>query len=297
MANALISRQSLVALKTESTAGTAETLANADAAINCYDASYTPDIPMIERPGQGTYDANLESIPGARMGRISFRTDAFGASSSALWFARMLVHAGFSISSSTATAVGSANVSAATVSVYVDGMEHSLAGAVISSLQIDFERGAPMFWSAEYVGKYAAPTDTALLTPTYPVNVPDRFASGNLTLAGSAVPTFSGSIRIENQVAMRPDPTDATGYLHAQITRQTITAELNTEADLVANRPDLALLLARTEMDLVLTSDASLTVTVPNAQRVNVQNTDNEGIFSRTLSLLHTDSTAATIGV
>lgn len=297
MANALIHRQSLVALKTESTAGTAVSLAAADAAINCYDTAYTPEVTMSERPGQGTYDANLPSIAGQRSGRISFRTDLFGTDNTALWFARTLLHAGFTTSSDVATAVGSASTSTATISVYVDGIEHSLAGAVVSSLQIDFEKGSPIYGSVEYIGKYQAPTDTALLSPTYPSNQPERFAAGNLTLGGVSLLTFSGSIRIENEVSLRPDPTATSGILHAQITRQTITAEINAEATLEAIRSDFATWILETGQTLALTGEGSLVVSIPGIQYVNVQPGDTEGIHSRTLSFLHTGTSAATITV
>jgi len=295
MANALIMRQRTVALKTEGTAGTAETLANADGAINCYDSEYTAEIPVSERTSQGTYDANLAGVPGARMGRVSFRTDFFGGDSTALWFARILPHAGFTISSTTATAVGSASTSTATVGFYVDGIRKQLAGCVVTSMEIGLERGEPIYATVEYQGKYAAPTDTALITPTYPTDLPERFASGNFTLNAVELPTFSGTIRIENTVEMRPDPTDATGFLHAQITRQQITASLVVEADTVANRDDYGTWIAGTAQTLALTTANSCVVTLPGMQRQNVTQGDSNGIYNRTLELLHTGSTAATI--
>jgi len=295
MAAPLITRQRLVALKDEGTAGTAESLAAADAAINCYDPSYTPDINMSERESQGEYDANLPSVPGARMGRIGFRTDLFGGSSSALWFARILKHAGFTISSDTATAVGSASGSTATIAAYTDGVYQQLAGAVVTSLDVEFERGEPIYMAVEYQGKYATPTDVALLSPTYPTDAPERFASGNFTLGGTELPTFSGNIRIENAVEMRPDPTDATGYLHAQIVRQSITASLVVEAALAATRNDFTAWTGSTAQTLALTTAAGAVLTVPGMQRQNVQPGDSNGILNRTLDLLHTGSTAATI--
>lgn len=295
MAAPLITRQRLVALKTESTAGTAESLAGADAAINCYDTTYTPEINMGDRPSQGTYDAPLPSVPGARMGRIGFRTDFFGGDNAALWFARILPHAGFTVSSLTATAVGSASTAAATIAAYVDGGYYQLAGAVVTSLSIAFERGEPIYSTVEYQGKYADPTDVALLTPTYPTDPPERFASGNFTLGGTELPTFSGTIDIANTVEMRPDPTDATGYLHAQITQQTITANLVAEAALAGTRNDFTAWTGSTTQTLALTTADSCVVTLPGMQRTNVQTGDSNGILNRTLEMLHTGTSAATI--
>lgn len=295
MAAPLITRQRLVALKTESVAGTAESLANADGAINCYDPSYTPEINMGDRPSQGTYDAPLPSVPGARMGRIGFRTDFFGGDNAALWFARILPHAGFTLSSLTATAVGSASASTATVAAYMDGGYYQLAGCVVTSLSIAFERGEPIYATVEYQGKYANPTDVALLTPTYPTTPPERFAAGNFTLGGTELPAFSGTITIENTVEMRPDPTDVTGFLHAQITQQTITASVVVEAALASVRNDFTAWTGATVATLALTTADGAVVTVPGMQRTNVPTGDSNGILNRTLELLHTGSTAATI--
>lgn len=297
MVAALISRQRVVAVKTEGTSGTAETLAAADGVMNCYDSTYTPEVNMSERQSQGTYDANLASVSGARMGRISFRTDLV-ASSSSLLFSRVIPHAGFTVSSLVATAVGSASTSTATVALYVDGLRHLLAGAVVSSLQIDFEAGEPMYATVEYVGKYVAPTDASLLSPTYETTTPIRFGGTSpaaaFTFASGSLNAFSGNIRIENTVAMRPLGSDASGYFHAQITRQAITASANAEAVLEATRDDYAEWISQTTGALALIA-GSATFSIPNAQRINLQPGDTNGIFSRQLDFLHTGSSAMTI--
>ena len=130
----LITRQKVVAIKTESTPGTAETLANADAVMNAYDAEFTPDLPVVDRPSQGTYDAPLNGIQSTRAGNISFRFDLLGSSSATpFWFDHVLTQCGFSVSSLVATANGSSNTSASTVAIYQDGIRKQIAGAVGSS--------------------------------------------------------------------------------------------------------------------------------------------------------------------
>lgn len=298
MANALITRQSLIAVASEGTAGTAETLANGDAAMNCYNGSFTPEIEMTERTGQGTYDANLPSVPGQHAGRIGFSTDLYATSLSALWFARILRHAGFTISSDTATAVGSASTSTATVGYYVDGLRHQIAGAVASSLTINLSSGMATSIDVEYAGKYIAVADASLLSPTLPTALPIRFASGTARLNSVAMPMFSGSITIANEFAYRPDPTGSTGILHAQITRQVIRANIVIESDLVANRDDFGLMLSSTAYTMAFTlngASSTCEITIPGMQRVAVPPGNTNGIHTRTIDFLHTGSSAASV--
>lgn len=298
MANALITRQSLIAVATEGTPGTLESLANGDAAMNCYNGQFTPEIEMTERAGQGTYDANLPSVPGQHAGRISFSTDLIASTATDLWFARILAHAGFSISSVTATANGSASTSTATVGYYVDGLRHQLSGAIVSSLTINLQSGVATSIDVEYVGKYVAVADASLLSPTLPTYLPIRCAGSAISLNATAIPMFSGTITVANEFAYRPDVTSSTGILHAQITRQTIRSSLVLESDLVANRSDFALMLSSTAYTIlaVLASGSdAVTITLPGMQRVGIAPGDTNGIHSRTIEFLHTGSSAATI--
>ena len=68
MAN-LVRKQTVVAAKIETTAGTAIALAGADAAFNAFDAEITPEIELVERPGQSAF-SRLVAVPAGRLGTL-----------------------------------------------------------------------------------------------------------------------------------------------------------------------------------------------------------------------------------
>jgi len=294
----LITRQKVVAVKVEGTEGTAESLANANGVMNCYNAQFTPDLPVFDRPSQGTYDAPLNSIQSTRAGNISFDFDLLGSNSAApYWFSNVLVQCGFSVSSLTATANGSENTSTSTVAIYQDGIRKQIAGAM-GNLSIPFTVGEPLQGSVDFRGKYSATTDQTILSPTYLTTDPPRVASATIELGGSALNFQSGTINIENNVVLRPDDTDSTGYIAAAITQQRITVELDPEATTVATRDDYGNLLSNAVSNFVMTVGSSgnqLVITIPNCQKIAVSDGDREGIMTHPLTLLHTGSTAATI--
>lgn len=294
----LITRQKVLGIKAEASAGTPETLNAATGVMNAYDTEFTPDLPVFERPSQGTYDAPLNGVQSTRAGSISFRFDLLGDSSSApYWFDNVLIPCGFSVSSQTATAVGSANDSTATVGIFQDGLRKLISGSM-GSLTIPFTVGEPLIGQAEFTGKYEDTTDATILTPTYLTADPPRVASATITLGGSALKFQSGTLTIENNVVLRPDNSDSTGFFAAAITQQRITVELDPEAALVATRDDYGDLLANSVSTFSLavgTSGNQLTFTIPNCQKIEVSDGDREGIMTHPITLLHTGSTAATI--
>ena len=293
----LITRQKVVAVKTESTPGTAETLAAANGVMNCYNATFTPDLPVVDRPSQGTYDAPLNSIQSTRAGNIAFDFDVLGGASAPYWFTHVLTQCGFSVSSLTATAVGSENTSTSTVAIYQDGIRKQVAGAM-GNLTIPFNVGEPLQANVDFRGKYVAADDTSILAPTYLTTDPPRVASATITLGGSALNFSSGTITIENNITLRPDDSDSTGYVAAAMTQQRITVSIDPEATLVATRDDYGDLLANNVGTFSLTVGSGgnqVVVTIPGCQKIDVQDGDRDGIMTHPLELLHTGSTAATI--
>jgi hypothetical protein len=293
----LITRQKVVAIKAEGTPGTAETLAAANGVMNCYNSTFTPDLPVVDRPSQGTYDAPLNSIQSTRAGNIAFDFDILGGAAAPYWFTHVLVPCGFSVSSLTATANGSSNTASATAAIYQDGIRKQIAGAM-GNLTIPFTVGEPLQGNVDMRGKYSATTDQTILSPTYLTTDPPRVASATIELGGSALNFQSGTITIENSVVLRPDDTDSTGFLVAAITQQRVTVELDPEATLVATRDDYGDLLSNAVANFVLTVGTSgnqITITIPNCQKIAVTDGDREGIMTHPLTLLHTGSTAMTV--
>lgn len=294
----LITRQRVVAAKAEGTPGTAETLNAATGVMNCYDPQFTPDVPMADRPSQGTYDAPLASIATTRAAGLTLRTDLTGESSGTeYWIDNLLAACGFSVSSQTATANGSACTTTTNIGIYQDGLFKQIVGAQ-GSVTIPFVVGEPLIGEFDFMGKFPTPTDETMITPTFSTKKPQRVASATITLGGSTLSFKTGSINIENTRAMVPKDSDVTGIDRTQITQQRITVTLDPEAALVATRDDYGLLFAGTPGDFSMqvgAVDDRLTFAIPGCQRIEVNDGDRDGIFTHPLTLLHTGSSAMTI--
>lgn len=75
----LLARKRQIAIKAETTEGTAISVAAADAARNCFEANFAPEIEQFTRdPFRSTIGA-LPTLPGVRTGRITYRTELAGA--------------------------------------------------------------------------------------------------------------------------------------------------------------------------------------------------------------------------
>lgn len=75
----LLSRKRQIALKAETTEGTAISVAAADAARNVFDAGFAPNIEPFERNPFSSFLGRLPPIPGVRTGRITYRTELVGS--------------------------------------------------------------------------------------------------------------------------------------------------------------------------------------------------------------------------
>lgn len=75
----LLERRQQVAVKQESTEGTAETLAATNAAFNTFEVSYSPDIQQFERNPNRLTIGSLASLAGVRLGRVTMTTELVGS--------------------------------------------------------------------------------------------------------------------------------------------------------------------------------------------------------------------------
>lgn len=296
----LITRKRVLGLEVEGTAGTAETLLAADAVMNVYDHQYTPQITLYDRESQGTYDAPLNSVTTDQAARIGFKFDCLGDNTTApYWMTDLAICCGFSLDTVTLTANGSSNTNTATLGIYQDGKLKRIAGAM-GSLRFPFTINEPLMGEADFLGKYVAPSDATLLTPTHETKTPPRVGGATLTV-GSYTPIFaSGAIVVENELKLREHAGggESTGYLSTLIVNQRITVELDPEEELVATKDWYGELISGTTATLTLTvgeDDNQVIFTVPGCRPIDVNDADRGGLMTNGLTLLHTGSTAMTI--
>lgn len=277
----LLKRKRVLAAKVETAIGTAESLTASEGAFNAYNLMIQPQITNEQREGQGAFN-HLASVPGARRGVATFRTDLGwdGTTTLPTWATVLLPACGFVESSQVFTprseAPGS-NVKTLTIGDYVDGVFKSIAGAV-GDFQLVMPSGRMAYIDWTFTGVWQAPTDVALIAPTYPTASPIRFADATMTYNSVAQKVESTTLAAGNEVILREDPSTAAGFISGLITNRAPRVTANPEAVLVATQDRFGAWIAATESALAFTlkgpSDSTITISCPKAQINNDQEGD-----------------------
>lgn len=233
----LLRRKRVMAAKIEATPGTAENLSGADGVFNVFDWTIQPTAEMIQREGQGAF-GRLPSVAGARSGTAVFSIHAIGGASLPAWATTFLPACGLVATGeifTPRTEAPGTNVKTLTIAGYQDGQLKMIRGAA-GNVVFTFTSGQPILMTFTFTGLWVAPSDVAIIAPNYPNILPPRFANANLTIGGSSwSPKISQmTLDIGNQVILREDPSDITGYCNALITDRVPTGTIDPESSLVA---------------------------------------------------------------
>jgi len=244
----LLKRKRVLAAKVETTIGTAESLAAADAAMNVFNPMIQSTIEMEEREGEGGF-GYLSSVPAGRVGVATFRTylEWDGTATLPKSVELFLPACGWVKTGTVFTPRSEApgtNVKTLTIGCYV---------------YIDWEFQGVLL---------TAPTDVALLAPTYPTDKPLRFAGGfakwntvNLCVSNTVID--SG-----NEVVMRECPTTDAGFISGIITNRKPRITTDPEAVSVAAQNRWGAWLAQTENAL------ALDIAGPNGSTISIDAAD-----------------------
>ena len=288
----MIKRRRVLAAKIESTIGTAETLAAADAAFNIYEPMIQCTVEMEQRQGQGGFGM-LPSVAGGRIGVATFRTylEWDGTATEPSWADTFFPACGWVKTGQVYTprteAPGS-NVKTLTIGLYQhDGSSgtvfKSISGAV-GSFVVNLLTGRPSFIDWTFTGVWQEPTNETLITPTYPTALPLRFAGGLAEWNDVNLCIESATINSGNEVIMRECPTTVAGYISAFITNRVPTISVNPEAATIAAQNRWSAWLASTEQALELDVDGPtnsvLSFDAPKAQIINNQEADRNGMVT-----------------
>jgi hypothetical protein len=281
----LLRKRRVFAAKTEATPGTAESLANADGAFNCYNLVIQPSVPVEERTAQAGFN-RLSGVPGPRTGTATFRTDVhYDGTNIPSWASVLLPACGWVDNSGVfgprSEAPGS-NVKTLTIGCYADGKLFSIAGAM-GTFNMVFPAGQMPYIDWTFTGKWQAVTNTAMITPTYPTVAPLRYASATTTYASAALCLDSVTVDAGNNVIMRECTADASGFATALVTDRYPRITGSPEAAAIGTRDPHAQLLAGTTASFSLSidvgADGSFDVVSANAQVLNTQDEDRNGVM------------------
>lgn len=260
----LLSKRSVLAAKIETTIGTPIALLAADGAFNAYDVVILPATEVNRREGQGSL-SKLLGIPSGVKGTVSFEVDL---ADTAAWAPILLPACALKVATSTWGPVSTgADFKTITIARYLDGKILKLAGCMLNA-EFKFVTGQPVRVAFTGQGVWIAPTDGAILAPTYPTGsvAAPAFKGATVTL-GALTPKFLNfNMNLNNDIIMRECADSASGYISAWITDRNVSGTIDPETDLVADFDADGIQLAATEQAFSLAYASTVTLLIPKMQ-------------------------------
>jgi len=228
-----------LAAKIETTEGTKETLAAADAMLH-KSLAFSPEIEQNARDLlRGTLSRD-PSISGKRSAKIAFDIELVGSGTAGTppYWGPLMKACGFS---ETIVAVTSVTYKPATNSLsnsmtlagYMDGVIKRLWGAR-GNVKLTIEGGKPGALHFEFEGADFEVVDGALLSPTYSTIIPPAFVSASLLLDTYAAIVSKVEIDVANVLAKRESINALSGFLSTLITGRNPKGSLDPELATVA---------------------------------------------------------------
>ena len=287
----LLTRRRVVAATSEDDPGTAESLTAAEAAFNVFESTIQAEREFTERIGQGVMSP-LPGTLGAKGGTAAFKVELAGSGSvgspTPAWASTFLPAVGLVATGdvfkpeSLHPESPSAKTKTITIGVYEDGKLKMLRGCMGTAV-ITFVSGKPVMIEFTFTGIWVDPSDVAILTPTYPTVIPPRFVSAGMTIASWSPKVAELTIDLGNEVALREDANDPSGYCTALIGSRRIVGTLNPESSLVAADDPNANWDSGAEQALAVQLGGSsangntVAIAAPKLQFTNTQEGDRNG--------------------
>ena len=299
-----------MAFKTESTIGTAEVLAASDGAFCAYDLEIQPEVEAEERECQGNF-GRLAAVTGARGATITFKLDLSMASNSTLpgWASTLFPACGCEVDSlvvypksealsSTATVHNTCTIGFYEGGVGSSGSMFKVAAGCMGNFKINCTSGKMTYVEFEFKGVFQDVTDATIIDPTYPLDIPMRFASAGTATTWGGVEQCVGTLEFDlgNEVILRECPDTLQGYKSAIVVDRYPKINIDPEAHLVANEDTYGLWLDNTEAAFssvvgtgtptgANTNGPTCTLAAPKAQILNVQEADREKLLTNELEM------------
>lgn len=282
----LLARKRVLAAKIEATPGTAESLSSSDAVFNPYNIVTQNETELEARVASAGF-ANRASVTGAYRGSIAFRHDVQwdGTATEPAWADTFLPACGWVKSGQVftpRTEVPGTNVKTLTIAAYIDGTRKLLRGAS-GNFTLVCPVGRTAYFDFTFQGIWTDPTDTALITPTYPTDPSLRYAASTTTWDGTTLCNESLTLNSNNEIVPLECESNVEGITYMLITGRRVAVTGNPHARLVASDPRHADFLNMTEGILTFGIDgptnAVLTFNAPKAQIVSISEGERNGFL------------------
>lgn len=285
-------RKSTILAKLEATNGTYESLAATDGDFNAYNAQFTPTLDGDDRERQGGF-GHLKRATGPRSGRLTFDVDLTGSGTSGSvpeWASTLLYGCGMTASGGSFTFGSPTAEQTLSLGFYHEGRAHYIIGAQ-GTFTINKTAGRRGLVNFEFLGKLKDTADVALPTPTYPTTLPPRWVNG-ATAFGTTLRCATARIAANNELVLREDPNDDTGYRSTAIVSRRPTIVLDPESLLAATEDWLAQYQTGDTGAVSLVSGSSagniVTVSSAAAQIINIQQAERNRILVDEIEFLST---------
>jgi hypothetical protein len=287
MAAPLVARRRVIAVKHETTVGTAISLAAANATFNATNVVFQPAIEFQTREGQGGGMSQLAGTLATYEGVATFTTEFYGGATDPAWLATLFPACGmiessanvYSPSSLPPEAAGAATKTV-TLGCYVGGVLKQISGAMGNAVfRCMAGRRVMIDWT--FRGIWDAPTDVAILAPTYETTAPLRFASAGLSIGGVDPVLAEMTLDLGNELYMRESAQTASGLHSCVIVGRRPVGQIQAESQLVAAWDTHGIWKAGTlaAFDATMgTSGNQIAFAAPKFQITNVQEQNRGGV-------------------
>ena len=289
----------VLGIKTEATQGTAIALVATDYLL-VEDATISAITEKNIRDAKRSSLDKLAHIVGQRYVEITFKTEVKtnGTANGATGQIYAPLGAALQACGFTEVATASTNVTYAptstalagfygpgksvTIEVWNDGIKHTAAGCM-GDVKFSGEAGKLAYYEFRFMGKYAAPADTAAPSQTYVTSLPPVFESATLTLQTLAAVVTKVEWSTNNEVSLRADVSAATSVLGFLITARDPRGTVDPETESVATHDFFTRLVNGTEGSLTwrigTVAGNITTFTMTKTQYDNVSYGERNGIL------------------
>lgn len=299
----MLNERKVVLAKAEATYGVDPTPAAANDAILTMNTKVKETHEPVERNVEMISLSQRQSYLGKRMAEVTFQTEIIGSGVvgtaprlGALLKACSMAET-VSVGSSVIYTPATSPQVSLTMWVYIDGRRHILNGCV-GTFKLIAEAGKQGLLEFTFKGLYNAPTDTAIVTPTYQTTVdsPCMVKSSNFLLNSVGLILQKMTLDLANTIAQRDSVSGANGIAGFYITNRKPSVEIDPEAVPIAAydlRADVLQTPRQMSMVMGATAGNICTLTVPKLNLNDLEYADRENLVVEKITAEIITQTAA----
>jgi hypothetical protein len=281
----------VLAMKLETTSGTAIAVADADFNVRVRDIEFNPEVESYLRPYASGRHSVASAVMGKRKATVTFKHDlALGAAANTpAKVSKFFQCCGAKETITSTTSVDwtplatqdegtgyTGTIVIQEVPVSGNALMYTMKGCMGNFVLTMDDLGQPLFVTFTFTGAFVSITDgTALVLTSPDTSVPPAILAATITNNSVVQAIGKMSLDAGNEIQMDYDPSDATGYKAAYIGSRAPKLTLDAKATLLATDPVYTRWVAGTEAAFSLTTPTAggfkWTITAPKAQLIDMK--------------------------